>query len=109
MQHGWMLNRVGHTDFSIPGAPPLKKRFAHRHGAGPGLGEHSQQPDLQPGLYEEDPLEKEMANHSIILPFKILRTEEYGRLQSIRMQNSWRRFSDLTITIVFIICYILTY
>ena len=51
MQHGWMLNRVGHTDFSIPGAPPLKKRFAHRHGAGPGLGEHSQQPDLQPGLY----------------------------------------------------------
>ena len=31
----------------------------------------------------EDPLEKEMATHSSILAWEILRTEEPGRLQSM--------------------------
>ena len=35
----------------------------------------------------EDPLEKEMATHSSILTWKILRTEEPGRLQSIGSQR----------------------
>ena len=35
----------------------------------------------------EDPLEKEMATHSSILAWKIPRTEEPGRLQSIRSQR----------------------
>ena len=35
----------------------------------------------------KDPLEKEMATHSSILAWKILRTEEPGRLQSIGSQT----------------------
>ena len=36
----------------------------------------------------EDPLEKEMATHSGILAWKIPWTEEPGRLQSMRLQES---------------------
>ena len=36
-----------------------------------------------PSLGQEDPLEKEMANHSSILVCKIPRTEEPGELQSM--------------------------
>ena len=36
----------------------------------------------------EDPLEKEMATHSSILAWKIPWTEEPGRLQSMRLQES---------------------
>ena len=35
----------------------------------------------------EDPLEKEMATHSSILAWKILWTEEPGRLQSMSLQR----------------------
>ena len=35
----------------------------------------------------EDPLEKEMATHSSILAWEILRTEEPGRLQSMESQR----------------------
>ena len=35
----------------------------------------------------EDPLEKEMATHSSILAWEILKTEEPGRLQSIASQK----------------------
>ena len=35
----------------------------------------------------EDPLEKEMATHSSILAWKIPRTEEPGRLQSVGSQR----------------------
>ena len=35
----------------------------------------------------EDPLEKEMATHSSILAWKIPRTEEPGRLQSMGSQR----------------------
>ena len=35
----------------------------------------------------EDPLEKEMATHSSTLAWKILRTEEPGRLQSMGSQG----------------------
>ena len=35
----------------------------------------------------EDPLEKEMATHSSILAWKIPRTDEPGRLQSIALQR----------------------
>ena len=34
-------------------------------------------------LGQEDPLEKEMATHSSTLAWKILWTEEHGRLQSM--------------------------
>ena len=38
-----------------------------------------------PSLGQEDPLEKEMATHSSTLAWKIPRTEEPGRLQSMRL------------------------
>ena len=38
-------------------------------------------------LHQEDPLEKEMTNHSSILAWKILWTEEPGRLQSMGLQK----------------------
>ena len=40
-----------------------------------------------PSLGREDPLEKEMANHSSTLAWKIPRTEEPGRLQSMGSQR----------------------
>ena len=39
-------------------------------------------------LGREDPLEKEMATHSSILAWKIPRTEQPGRLQSMGSQES---------------------
>ena len=39
------------------------------------------------GSYEEDPLEEEMAAHSSILVWRIPRTEEPGRLQSVGLQS----------------------
>ena len=41
---------------------------------------------VQP-LVQEDPLEKEMATHSSILAWRIPRTEEPGRLQSVGSQR----------------------
>ena len=38
-------------------------------------------------LGREDPLEEEMATHSGILAWEILRTEEPGRLQSMGSQS----------------------
>ena len=38
-------------------------------------------------LGQEYPLEKEMATHSSILPWKIAWTEEPGRLQSMGLQR----------------------
>ena len=38
-------------------------------------------------LGHEDPLEKEMASHSSILAWRILCTEEPGRLQSLGLQR----------------------
>ena len=46
-------------------------------------------------LGRKDPLEKEMATHSSTLAWKILWTEEPGRLQSMGSQ-SWTRLSDFT-------------
>ena len=43
--------------------------------------------DPVPSLGREDPLEKEMATHSITLAWKILWTEETGRLQSMGSQR----------------------
>ena len=42
----------------------------------------------------EDSLEKGMATHSSILAWRIPWTEELGRLQSSRVENSWTRLSD---------------
>ena len=42
----------------------------------------------------EDPLEKGMATHSSLLAWKIPRTEEPGRLQSL----GWQRVSDFHFT-----------
>ena len=44
-------------------------------------------------LGREDPLEKRMATHSCILAWRILWTEEPGRLQSMRSQ-SWTQLRD---------------
>ena len=51
-------------------------------------------------LGEEDPLEKEMATHSGILAWRILWTEEPGRLQSMGLQRVGHgtRLSDFTFT-----------
>ena len=38
-------------------------------------------------LRQEDPLEEGMATHSIILAWRLSRTEEPGRLQSIGRQR----------------------
>ena len=52
----------------------------------------AQENRVQP-LVQEDPLEKEMATHSSILAWRIPRTEDPGRLQSMGLQ-SWTRLSD---------------
>ena len=46
-------------------------------------------------LGQEDPLEKEMATHSSILAWKIPRTEEPGRLQSMGSQKATPPLSNL--------------
>ena len=45
-------------------------------------------------LGREDPLEKEMATHSVFVPGESLWTEEPGRLQSMGVTNSGTRLSD---------------
>ena len=47
-------------------------------------------------LGREDPLEKEMATHSSTLAWKILWTEEPGRLQSVGSQRVRRDFTHFT-------------
>ena len=42
-----------------------------------------------PSLGREDPLEEEVATHSITLAWKIPWTDEPGGLWSIGSQNSW--------------------
>ena len=41
-------------------------------------------------LGQEDPMEKEMATHSSIIPWEIPRTEEPGRLQFMGLQRVGR-------------------
>ena len=43
-----------------------------------------------PSLYQEDPLEKEIATHSSILAWEIPWTEEPGGLQSMGLQSQTR-------------------
>ena len=45
-------------------------------------------------LGREDPLEKEMANHTNISAWRIPWTEEPGRLQSMGITKSWTQLSD---------------
>ena len=47
-----------------------------------------------PSLAQEDPLEEEMATHSSILAWEILRTEEPGRLQSMGSRKSQVQLSN---------------
>ena len=42
----------------------------------------------------EDPLEKEMGTDSSILAWEIPWTEEPGRLESIKLQESWTQLRD---------------
>ena len=46
-------------------------------------------------LDREDPLEEEMATHSSILAWKVLWTEEPGRLQSMGLQRVRHNWSNL--------------
>ena len=48
---------------------------------------NSSSPSLVNPRSQEDPLEKEMATHSNILPWKIPWTEEPGGVQSMRLQR----------------------
>ena len=48
----------------------------------------------------EDPLEKEMANHSSTLAWKILGTEDHGRLQSMGSQSQ-TQLSNFTFTFLY--------
>ena len=50
-----------------------------------------QEMQVQPAflLGPEDPLEEEMATHYSILAWRILWTEEPGRLQTMGLQQSW--------------------
>ena len=43
---------------------------------------------------QENPLEKEMATHSIILAWEIPWTEEPGGLQSVELQKSQTQLHD---------------
>ena len=45
-------------------------------------------------LYQQDPLEEEVATHSSILAWKIPWTEESGRLQSIASQKGQTQLND---------------
>ena len=45
-------------------------------------------------LGQEDPLEKEMTHHSSTRAWKVLWTEEPGRLQSMGSQKSQTQLSD---------------
>ena len=47
-------------------------------------------------LGQEDPLEKEMINHSSILTWEIPWTEERGRLQSVGQQSQTRLSTHAT-------------
>ena len=44
----------------------------------------------------EDPLEKEIAAHSIILAWEIPWTEKPGGLQSVRLQRGWTDLVEIT-------------
>ena len=44
----------------------------------------------------EDPLEKEIAAHSIILAWEIPWTEKPGGLQSVRSQRGWTDLVEIT-------------
>ena len=52
------------------------------------VGDPSSIPGLGRSPGWEDPLKKEMATHSSILAWRIPWTEEPGRLQSMRLQES---------------------
>ena len=49
---------------------------------------------------QENPLEKEMATHSIIVAWEMPWTEEPGGLQSVVLQKSQTQLHDYTATIV---------
>ena len=51
-------------------------------------------------LGQEDPLEEETATHSRILAWRIPRTEEPGRLQSMRSQRVGRNCAANTATLL---------
>ena len=55
-------------------------------------------------LGQEDPQEKEMATHSSTLAWKILRTEEPGRLLVHGVARSRTRLGDFTFTFTFNVC-----
>ena len=62
-------------------------------------------------LGQEDPLEKEMVNHSSILTWEIPWTEEHGRLQSVGQQSQTRLSTHATwadrnfIHLFFFVCF----
>ena len=60
-------------------------------------------------LGQEDPLEKEIATHSIILAREIPWTEEPGGLQSMGLQKSWTRLRDYATTTIVLMVTVHTY
>ena len=55
--------------------------------------QEKQEKQVQP-LGWEDPIKEETATHCSILAWKIPRTEEPGRLQSMGSQRVWTQVSD---------------
>ena len=52
-----------------------------------------------PSLGQEDPLEEGLTTHSSILTWRILWTEEPGKLQSMGSQITGRYWSDLALSV----------
>ena len=83
---------VCHMDCSMPDCPVLHylQEFAQIHGF-PGGSDDKRLPAMWETrvqfLGREDPLAKEMAIHSSTLAWKILWTEEPGKLQSMGLQR----------------------
>ena len=69
--------KILNSNFSI-GASLVAQRLKHLH---------ARRETWVQSLGWEDPLEKEMATHSSILAWRILQTEEPGRLQSMGSQR----------------------
>ena len=75
------------TCFSIPIIDCLLIIFIDSAGKEPALPMQETKEMWVRFLVWEDPLEKEMITHSSILAWEIPRTDESGRLQSMKLQG----------------------
>ena len=87
---GWMKLKL---ESRLPGEISITSDIQMIPGGFPGGSDGKESacnlgdPSLIPGSGRSDPLEKGMATHSSILSWRIPRTEEPGRVQSMRSQR----------------------